>query len=130
MIAIDTNVVVRIITNDEPRQVAKARRLLEQNDIVLLTSVVLESEWVLRSMYGLDRSTLQKSLTAFCSLPNVVLEDGSRVERALELHAQGLDLADALHLAGADKAAEFATFDRSLRVKATKLVDGLNIREP
>lgn len=129
MIAIDTNIVVRIIVDDEPKQVAKARRLLEHDRVFLLTTVVLESEWVLRSMYGLDRIALQRSLKAFCSLPNLVFEDGPRVQRALALHDQGLDLADALHIAGAEKADAFATFDKSLRVKATKLVDGLVVRE-
>ncbi len=130
MIAIDTNIVVRIIIDDEPRQVAKARRLLEENEVYLLTTVLLETEWVLRSMYGLDQERLHESLRAFCSLPNIVLEEGARVKQALELHEEGFDFADALHVAGAGEVEAFVTFDKSLRARAAKLVDGLVIREP
>ncbi|MCB1520966.1 MAG: type II toxin-antitoxin system VapC family toxin [Hyphomicrobiaceae bacterium] len=130
MIAIDTNIVVRIIVDDEPRQVAKARRLLEESQVYVLTTALLESEWVLRSLYGLDRQRMKTSLMAFCSLPNVVLEDEDRVRQALDLHAEGLDFADALHLAGAKRADAFATFDKSLRAKAGKFLDGLVVREP
>lgn len=130
MIAIDTNILVRIIVDDEPKQVAKARRLLEEGRVYVLTTVFLESEWVLRSMYGLDRERMTTSLMAFCSLPNVVLEEETRVRHALELHSEGMDLADALHLAGAERADAFATFDKALRAKAAKLVDGLVVREP
>lgn len=130
MIAIDTNIVVRVIIDDDPRQVAKVRRLLEENDVYLLTTVLLEAEWVLRSMYGLDRKPLHEALRAFCSLPNIVLEEGARVKQALELHEEGFDFADALHVAGASETEAFVTFDKSLRAKAAKLVDGLVVCEP
>lgn len=130
MIAIDTNIVVRLIANDEPRQVARARALLEDGEVLLLTTIVLECEWVLRSMYGVERNKLNGALRAFCALPNVTLEEPQRVQRGLALHANGFDFADALHLAGAETAEVFATFDKSLCAAAARLVDGLPVREP
>jgi predicted nucleic-acid-binding protein len=44
--AIDTNVFVRILTGDDPVQVAKARRLIAGGGIFISVSVLLESEWV------------------------------------------------------------------------------------
>ena len=51
MIAIDTNVVVRFLVNDDPEQAQRARRLIESEDVFLSTTALLETEWVLRVAY-------------------------------------------------------------------------------
>ena len=48
MDAIDTNVIVRYLTGDHPRQSAKARSLIETRPVHVATTVLLETEWVLR----------------------------------------------------------------------------------
>ena len=64
MLAIDTNVIVRIVTNDSPEQSPRARTLVESEDVFVCTSVLLETEWVLRSGYdfhaGGDRRCLAR----------------------------------------------------------------------
>jgi predicted nucleic acid-binding protein len=54
-------------------------------------------------------------------LERVVVEDESAVLSALEVHARGMDFADALHLASSQRADTFATFDGSLKTRAGKL---------
>ena len=54
MLAVDTNVVVRLLVNDDPRQGALARRLFELDEIFIGVTVLLESAWVLESVYGLS----------------------------------------------------------------------------
>ncbi len=49
MISVDTNILVRYVTRDDPVQERQARRLVEANDIHVSLSVLLETEWVLRS---------------------------------------------------------------------------------
>lgn len=44
-------------------------------------------------------------------LPNVTVEDWSRIDEALTLHGDGLDFADALHLVASRHCGEFASFD-------------------
>ena len=56
MLAIDTNVIVRYLTGDHPQQARKARTLIESEHVFVCTTVLLETEWVLRSVYGLTRS--------------------------------------------------------------------------
>jgi predicted nucleic-acid-binding protein len=118
VLAIDTNMVVRLLTDDDPEQAAKARRLIETEAVFVASTVLLETEWVLRSAYGLDRSAVIRSLTAFVGLPLVKLEDPARMERALRRASSGMDFADALHLASAEGCEAFVTFDRRLEKAA------------
>ena len=45
MLAIDTNLIVRYLTGDHPRQSAKAKALIDGNDVFVCTTVLLEAEW-------------------------------------------------------------------------------------
>lgn len=82
MIAIDTNIVVRYITLDDAEQAEKARRLVEEQDIFVLTTVLLEAGWVLRSTYRFDRAEIARALRLFSGLPRVALEEPGRVAQA------------------------------------------------
>ena len=51
MISIDTNILVRLFTNDDKKQARFAEQLIENNAIYIAKSVLLETEWVLRYTY-------------------------------------------------------------------------------
>ena len=121
MLAIDTNVIVRYLVNDDPKQATIARKLIDGRAVWVSRTVVLESEWVLRSGYDLDASTVNGALGAFLALPTVTVETPSIVKQALEAAALGMDFADALHLAACQEGMAFATFDRRLVTRARKL---------
>lgn len=124
MIALDTNVVVRFLVNDEPAQARRARTLIESNAVFVPVTVLLETEWVLRGGYRLPRAEVVRLLRALLGLPELATEDPSRVARALEWHEAGIDFADALHLSGGAGAERFATFDEKLVKAARKLAAG------
>ena len=48
MLAADTNLLVRVVTEDDAEQSPKARRILAENPIFISKTVLLETEWVLR----------------------------------------------------------------------------------
>jgi predicted nucleic-acid-binding protein len=121
VIAIDTNVVVRFLVNDDHEQASRARALIEAEDLFVQTSVLLEAEWVLRSTYRLARRPLFEALRAFLALPRIVAQDRQSAVAALDWAEQGMDFADALHLAGAAGCDAFASFDRALKRTAAKL---------
>lgn len=120
MIAVDTNIVVRYLTGDHPKQLDKARALIEENDIFLSRTVVLECEWVLRSVYGYSLLEVCEALRAFAGLPRVSVEDLGMVVRALDLAENGVGFADALHLAAAGGCDTFVTFDQDFITRAKR----------
>jgi predicted nucleic-acid-binding protein len=130
LIRIDTNILIRAFVNDDPEQFARAGALLAGDRTIFVTkTVLLESEWVLRSRYGFDPRRVTGVFRSLLGLPNVRVEAPEEVATALALVDEGLDFADALHVASAaDIAPEFLTFDRALLRAAERL--GLSVREP
>lgn len=121
MIAVDTNVIVRIVTHDDPEQARRAVALFERERIFITKTVLLEVEWVLRFSYRLPRAVIVSTLRKVVGLGTVEVEDPNEVSMALDWHEQGLDFADALHLAGSGKARRFATFDQKMANRAGTL---------
>ena len=118
MIAIDTNVLVRLLTGDDATQTQRATALFEENPIYLSKTVLLETEWVLRFSYQLQREVIISAFKNVLGLPQVSIEDGFAVANALTLFESGMDFADALHLASSREATQFATFDARLKKNA------------
>jgi predicted nucleic-acid-binding protein len=123
MLAVDTNIVVRYLVKDDDAQSARARDAVRSGAIFLPLTVVLECEWVLRSLYGFSRPAVIAALEAFCGGPGVAVGEAATVRRALRLAKQGLDFADALHLAQASECEAFITFDKRLARKAGRLAE-------
>jgi predicted nucleic-acid-binding protein len=121
-IAIDTNVLVRILVQDPsaPDQCAAARRLVDEatatgEPLLVSLCALLESEWVLRSRYNVNRSDLAVALIAMLEAPGIEFEHDATVEEALYLFDQypTADFADCLLIARATHLgrSRFVTFD-------------------
>ena len=121
MLAVDTNVVVRLLVNDDARQGAAARRLFESDEIWIGVTVLLETARVLESVYDLSTDETVKALQRLLGLPNVRAEDPGAVAAALDAAGKGLELADALHLVRTPRDAEFVTFDRALAKRGERV---------
>ena len=122
MVALDTNILVRVLTNDDAIQSQTAAAFIRGQDRVLvLKTVLLEIEWVLRSAYRFNREAIARGLRNLIVTANFVIQDMAAVMVAIEWFEQGMDLADALHLASTDRETEFATFDVALQRTAQKL---------
>jgi len=122
LIALDTNILARYLLDDEPAQARAVRRLLADANAEywIPVTVVLELAWVLRKSDA-PRSVVMERLRDLLSLRNVRVQNGDLVSQALRWAAQGMDLADALHLVLSGKAERFATFDEALVKQACKL---------
>ncbi len=121
MIAVDTNVLVRYVTNDDAEQARRALALLGGEDGVFVAkTVLLETEWVLRAVYALAPEAVRKALLHICGLPNLAVEDERAVNHALDAYEHGLDFADALHCASSPGAEIFYTFDEKFVRDAAK----------
>jgi len=118
MIAVDTNVLVRFLVRDDAGQAARAAELIQSSEIWISKTVLLETEWVLRSLYDFSPQRVAGALRALAGLETIFLEDAGAVAKALNWFEQGLDFADALHLASAGNAKQFATFNRKFARQA------------
>ena len=120
MIGVDTNVLVRYLTNDDAEQARKAMSVLAGADRILVThTVLLELAWVLRAVYELSPETIHRSLLQVLGLPNVRIEKAEQIVQALAWYETGMDFADALHLALAAGVERFVTFDQRFFKTAT-----------
>ena len=112
MIALDSNVVLRYLLNDDPRQSARARALLASGERFWLpVTVVLEVAWVLRS-YGANAEAVATGLRTLLGLSDITVQERDAVVRALAWQQHGMDVADALHLALSHQATNFKSFDK------------------
>jgi predicted nucleic-acid-binding protein len=125
MTALDTNVLVRIITSDDRAQAARAAKFLrEQESVFIAKTVLLELERVLRSAYRIAPNAIISALRDILDVLNVEIEDEAAVRQAIEWFEKGMDFADGLHVASAGRERAFATFDNSLRRKLQRF--GIN----
>ncbi|MBV9290654.1 MAG: type II toxin-antitoxin system VapC family toxin [Hyphomicrobiales bacterium] len=127
MLAVDTNVVVRYVVGDGGDQFERSVRILENNEVSIGLTVVLETEWVLRDAYEYSRQDILAALQKILGLPTVTLKDQQIVRRAMDLASSGLDFADALHVAQAGECEAFVTLDKPL-VRKAKGLTGTPVR--
>jgi predicted nucleic-acid-binding protein len=120
MIAIDTNVLVRLLVNDDDVQSPRAAQLFASEDVFIAKSVLLETDWVLRFSYGLSRPNISAAFDKLLSAASVTIEDAGAIRTAVDAHAAGMDFADALHVASAAHGAKFVTFDKKLARQAAR----------
>lgn len=117
MRAVDTNVLVRLATRDDPKQVAMAEAFVAPGAWVSHL-VLVESMWVLGSVYDLDRDQIAIAIDMLLGHKQLAVQDPDTVVAALELYRRrtGIGFSDCLVLAVAHKAGHLplGTFDRKL----------------
>jgi predicted nucleic-acid-binding protein len=117
MRAVDTNVLVRLIARDDPRQAAAAETLIERGAWVPLLALA-EAVWVLTTVYGLSAKNLARAIEMLLNHRDLVLQDADVVAGALDLFRAkpALGFSDCLMLHLARKAGHLplGTFDRNL----------------
>jgi predicted nucleic-acid-binding protein len=118
MIGLDTNVLVRYIMQDDPKQAAKASQLMESlsSDSPSFVSVVsiVELYWVLTTSYGLSDQQVGQALEVMLRSKQLVVERADQVRQALRVFGSGqADLADCLIQRAAQDAgcSQTLTFD-------------------
>ena len=120
MTAVDTNVVVRLLTEDDPTRTAAAKSLFAAGSIWIAKTVLLETAWMLRSFYGFDESAIRGAFIKLLGLRNVHTEDEPAVAAALALTVHGIDFADALRLSSRPPGATFVSFDQAFVRRAKR----------
>ena len=118
MIAVDTNIVVRLIVDDNQGQIAAIRALLERQAFLVPLTVLLECYWVLKSRYSYSDEQIGSALVGLSNLDGISFQGGNRANWALERFQAGADFADVIHVAASEDVTVFATFDRLIERRA------------
>ncbi len=121
MTAVDTNILVRFLTRDDPRQFAASRAIFESEAVFVPDTVILETEWVLRFAYDFSAEEICGAFRKLFGLPNVSVANAFVIAQAISWHEQGLDFPDALHLALCQKQPVLKTFDEKFIKRAKGL---------
>jgi predicted nucleic-acid-binding protein len=117
-IAVDTNILVRLFTRDDGNQSQVAERLLAENVWIITPTVLLESEWVLRSKFRFSRDRILQLFFGLAEARNVEFIQSRSMLQALAAYRAGMDFADALHAACFKEGSIFVTFDIDLVKRA------------
>jgi predicted nucleic-acid-binding protein len=121
MAAVDTNALVRFLVDDDPDQSRAARAPFGSEVVWIPKTVILETNWVLCSLFGLTDVEVARALSRLLSVGNVQIEDSTAVGDALALVERGMDLADALQLLSRPRDARFVSFDKQLVRRARRV---------
>lgn len=128
MLAVDTNVLVRMLVDDPVAldQCRAARQTVSEAGEVYVAQVVqIETIWVLASAYGLDKTAILEALSAIASHPAFSLQRPDMFQAALRQFVAGsADFADCMILAESASAGyALATFDKKLgKLPGTRLL--------
>jgi predicted nucleic-acid-binding protein len=117
MRAVDTNVLVRLVTRDDAKQVAVAERFIERGAWVSHL-VLAEATWVLRSVYELSSTGIATAVEMLLNHQHLTLQDSDVVMAAVQQFRArpALGFSDCLVVEVARKAGHLplGTFDRTL----------------
>jgi predicted nucleic-acid-binding protein len=117
MRAVDTNVLVRLITRDDQKQVAAAESFVSKGAWVS-TLVLMEATWVLTAVYELTQAEISKAIEMLLQHRDLTIQDSETVAAALEQYRSrpALGFSDCLILETVRKAGHLplGTFDRNL----------------
>jgi predicted nucleic-acid-binding protein len=129
VIAIDTNVLVRLLLADNAAQYKASMKLFSTEQIFIPDTVILETEWVLRAVYDFEPTQICDALKRIFGLKNVALSDGQRMSQVIAWHELGLDFADAMHLALSQHLESLKTFDNAF-IKQAKPLSACRVEKP
>lgn len=124
---IDTSILVRLLAQDDEKQWAIATDIVSNFQLVLLPTVLMETEWVLRSRYGFDRHRITETFRAILASENFICNEQQSMIRALDAFSRGMDFADAVHVCLSAENEAFITFDRNLVRLAKKHIDSASV---
>ena len=132
MIAVDTNVIVRLMVNDDAKQVARAKSVMVGGNVAITSGVLIETVWVLSHTYALDRPAVARALTALLALPTLVVPWPASVQALLDAFLAGMDFADVAHLLDAKALGcnQMASFDDLLRKQSARRSFGIDVVAP
>jgi predicted nucleic-acid-binding protein len=121
MMTLDTHLLARLLLRDDAAQHARVKALLQTEQVFTApVTVLLELVWVLEAN-DCSPTEIERGMLLLLGLPNFKPAQADAVRAALRAYSQGVDFADALHLALSSGDEAFMSFDKAFVRKAAKL---------
>lgn len=117
MIAVDTNIIIRLAMRDDEAQYQRVISLLKSQSFFISRTVQLEVEWVLRSRYQRSTEEIADFFALMLQKKQIVCENEQALLKAIDCYRLGADFADAMHLANLSDLPVY-TFDARFCKKA------------
>lgn len=130
MIALDTNILLRSVLDDDAKLSPVAHRLLERNLCHVSLLAIGEMGFVLMSVYGVKPPAVAQACRTLLALPNVECENEERLLQAMAGVEKGVDWFDALLWAATPDGMALATFDKPFAKRAAALGWSVEVRVP
>jgi predicted nucleic-acid-binding protein len=88
MLGVDTNVLIRFLIRDDEAQFERARKLIKREvaagrRVFVSQLVLLETEWMLRSRYSLNKGQIIEAISGMLDASDIEFEDEPAIEEAL-----------------------------------------------
>lgn len=124
MIILDTNMILRILVDDNPEQAEQAENIINNNRVLILPEVASEVIYVMSKVYKIERAVIASSLLNMLTLDNI--NCGNVLHRGLQLYRDtSLDFVDCLLAAyHSEGEYEICTFDKKLQ-KLIECIDSV-----
>jgi predicted nucleic-acid-binding protein len=129
-LAVDTNVLARALVDDGSEQAQRSRIVLSEKEVFVPDSVLLETEWLLRSIMKLDRTHINRTFATLVASANISFSNRHGIADVIAWHAAGLDFADAMHLRASEGCDGMASFDTDFMRRAKKLASAIPVVKP
>jgi predicted nucleic-acid-binding protein len=119
VIALDTNVLARLILRDSPAEYQIAAELIANHACSVSWTVLVELSWVLERSARLSRDEIAAAIGTIGDIDRIAVPDDRLLAWAVDRYRQGADFADMIHLVSTlGGSASFASFDRKLQRQA------------
>ncbi len=129
-LAVDTNVLARVLVDDGSDQAQRSRQCFVDHEVYIADTVLVETEWLLRSRLGIERGAVNRLFSKLAAAPSARFDDVGRIADAIDAHAKGLDFADAMHLLASGECDAMATFDEQFIRRARKIEGAITVLKP
>lgn len=122
MIALDTNALVRVLIEDDEKQASTVKKIIESAEkkgqqILILTGVLIETVWVLESVYECTREDIYQFLETLTYTSVITFSDPQIILNAIRHFKKGGDFADLIIVMQAlnHQAKKMISFDKKLQ---------------
>ena len=97
MIIVDTNIILRYLLNDNEKLNKVATNIMENNDIFIATEVIVETSYVLKKVYHVEKEKIYEVVKELLNFENIHFQNSDTIKLAFKVYSErNFDIVDCL----------------------------------